>query len=210
MNLCKITPKYLLWPRFEYLHFRQIWDNFTDFRILFFLFFSCRCIMVEGGIIGPNAIWYSLRGRILWPRIISYLLRLRYQSFGIRLEYKSRIGPRFVKICIQLVLLLPFSKTDGQTSFGTSLNLQWRPSTKESRRLQKLTMLNFANFGKNHTREASFLFIFYFLCRWHHVAFFIYLKYTFRLMPAWSVDNLECSTTTSKDNYFENRKMVTS
>ena len=51
---------------------------------------------------------------------------------------------------------------------------------------------------------------YYFLCRWHHVAFFIYLKYTFRLMPAWSVDNLECSTTTSKDNYFENRKMVTS
>ena len=26
MNLCKITPKYLLWPQFKYLHFRRIWQ----------------------------------------------------------------------------------------------------------------------------------------------------------------------------------------
>ena len=66
----------------------------------------------------------------LKPSHICFDLDNRASAFASTTNLES--GPCFVKICIQLVLLLPFSKTDGQTSFGTSLNLQWRPSTKES------------------------------------------------------------------------------
>ena len=34
MNLCKIIPKYSLWPRFEYLCFRRIWWILVEAKLI--------------------------------------------------------------------------------------------------------------------------------------------------------------------------------
>ena len=54
--------------------------------------------------IWPNDIQYSLRGQILRPRTINFLLRLLFDLGYIVLRFPSTMnleaGPRFARICI--------------------------------------------------------------------------------------------------------------